>query len=280
MGSSIVRAGAPFDTSPQARRTYIDHGKRRDSGPRRWLRKTMPEVTSRSMVRLCVLLTAMCLATTALAHGGRGERGGGHQQQMQPQQRGGGWRGTPPPQPAPAPRGPGPNQGWRGSAPPPPPPRAAPSGWRGTPTPARPMYAPPGRARNEARDWHRGGGWQRQGGWQRHERWQEHRARDWRAEHRPWGQRGGYGGYYIPQARFERRFGPEHPFRIYRRPVIYQGYPRFAYGGSSFLIVDPWPESWPEDWYTRSDVYVGYDDGYYLYNANDPSVALAITVMP
>ncbi|HXU00050.1 MAG TPA: hypothetical protein VN903_03615 [Polyangia bacterium] len=239
-----------------------------------------------------MLLTAMCMAAPALAHGGRGggergggERGGGHQQQMQPQQRGGGgWRGSPAPQPPPPQRGPGPGGGWRGSAAPAPAPRGAGpgGGWRGSPAPApaRPMYAPPGRARNEARDWHRGGGWQRQGGWQRHGRWEEHRARDWRAEHRPWGQRGGYGGYYIPQARFERRFGPEHPFRIYSRPVIYEGYPRFSYGGSSFLIVDPWPESWPEDWYTRSDVYVGYDDGYYLYNRSDPSVALAITVMP
>jgi hypothetical protein len=142
------------------------------------------------------------------------------------------------------------------------------------------MYAPPARGPREARAWHQAGGWQRQGGWQRHERWDEHRARDWRAEHRPWAQRGGYGGCYIPRGRFERRFGPEHPFRMYSRPVIYQGYPRFSYGGSSFLIVDPWPESWPEDWYARSDVYVGYDDGYYLYNASDPGVALAITVMP
>ena len=34
------------------------------------------------------------------------------------------------------------------------------------------------------------------------------------------------------------------------------------------------------DWYARSDVYVGYDDGYYLYSASDPGIALAITVMP
>jgi len=142
------------------------------------------------------------------------------------------------------------------------------------------MYAPAARPPHEAREWHHGGGWQRQGGWARHERWEEHRARDWHAEHRPWARRGGYGGYYIPRGRFERRFGPEHPFRIYRQPVIYQGYPRFSYGGSSFLIVDPYPESWPVDCYARSDVYVGYDDGYYLYSRSDPSIALAITVMP
>jgi hypothetical protein len=226
------------------------------------------------MFRLCMLLTATCLASPALAQRGwRGEHGGG-QPQQQPQQRSSGWRGAPQ-QPPPPQRGPG---GWRGSGPQPPPPRAA-GGWRGS-GPARPMYAPPPRAPHEARGWHEGGGWQRQGGWQRHERWEDHRARDWHAEHRPWGQRGGYGGYYIPRGRFERRFGPEHPFRIYRQPVIYQGYPRFSYGGSSFLIVDPYPESWPVDWYARSDVYVGYDDGYYLYNRSDPGVALAVTVMP
>ena len=61
--------------------------------------------------------------------------------------------------------------------------------------------------------------------------------------------------------------------------MIYQGYPRFQYGGHSFLIVDPWPESWSENWYDTDDVYIGYDDGYYLYSRRDPSMALAITVV-
>ncbi len=61
--------------------------------------------------------------------------------------------------------------------------------------------------------------------------------------------------------------------------MIYQGYPRFQYGGFSFLIVDPWPETWGENWYDTDEVFVGYDDGYYLYSRNDPSVALAITVV-
>jgi hypothetical protein len=206
----------------------------------------------------------MCLAPPALAqHGWRGEGGGRPQPQQQPQQRApsqGGWRGSAP-APAPGPRA----AGWRGGGPAPAP---------------RPMYAPPGRPPREARDWHQNEGWHRQGGWERHDRWEQHRARDWHAEHRGWGERGGYGGRYIPRERFERRFGPGHPFRIYRQPVIYQGYPRFSYGGSSFLIVDPYPESWPVDWYARGDVYVGYNDGYYLYSASDPSIALAITVMP
>jgi hypothetical protein len=27
------------------------------------------------------------------------------------------------------------------------------------------------------------------------------------------------------------------------------GYPRFQYGGFSFMLVDPWLEYWAEDWY-------------------------------
>jgi hypothetical protein len=65
---------------------------------------------------------------------------------------------------------------------------------------------------------------------------------------------------------------------MHSRPTIYMGYPRFSYGGSSFLLVDPWPESWAEDWYATDDVYIDYDDGYYLYNRMHPGVRLAVTV--
>ena len=61
-------------------------------------------------------------------------------------------------------------------------------------------------------------------------------------------------------------------------PAIYNGYPRFEYGGFSFLILDPWPENWPENWYQTDDVYIGFDDGYYLYDRNYPDQRLAITV--
>ena len=121
--------------------------------------------------------------------------------------------------------------------------------------------------------------WQQQGGWQEHDTWQQGRASHWRNEHRSWAQRGGYGGYYIPQDRFSLYFGSQHWFRINSRPNIVMGYPRFQYGGSSFLLVDPWPEYWPDDWYSLDDLYVDYDNGYYLYNRRDPGVALAITVV-
>ena len=58
--------------------------------------------------------------------------------------------------------------------------------------------------------------------------------------------------------------------------IIYQGYPRFDYGGFSFLMVDPWPEYWSENWYDSDDVYIDYDDGYYLYNPHHPQVRLGI----
>ena len=60
--------------------------------------------------------------------------------------------------------------------------------------------------------------------------------------------------------------------------MIYEGYPRFQYGGFSFLLVDPWPQDWSEDWYANDDVYIDYDDGYYLYNRSFPQERLAITI--
>jgi hypothetical protein len=49
------------------------------------------------------------------------------------------------------------------------------------------------------------------------------------------------------------------------------GYPRFQYGGFSFMLVDPWPEYWAEDWYDTDDLYIDYDDGYYLYGSAQES---------
>ncbi len=158
------------------------------------------------------------------------------------------------------------------------------------PEQARPMPAPqrqpmargpqgPSRPRQEAMDWQRQRGWMRNGGWNGISTWQQGRARNWESEHRTWVQRGGYGGAYIPQARFSLYFGPQHWFRIHTRPVLYMGYPRFAYRGFTFLLVDPWPEYWTDDWYATDDVFVDYDDGYYLVNRRRPGVRLALTVV-
>ena len=57
---------------------------------------------------------------------------------------------------------------------------------------------------------------------------------------------------------------------------------RFSYGGCSFLMVDPWPGDWPENWYSNDDVYIDYDyddGGYYLYNRSYPQYRFAVTVV-
>ena len=61
-------------------------------------------------------------------------------------------------------------------------------------------------------------------------------------------------------------------------PTIYDGYPRFSYGGFWFMLVDPWPGSWAENWYADDDVYIDYDDGYYLCNRTYPGIRIAIVV--
>jgi hypothetical protein len=150
------------------------------------------------------------------------------------------------------------------------------------PQQAQPQQArkqpPPQRTRQQAQAWQQQRGWLQKGGWQPHDTWQQDRAQHWSSDHRTWAQRGGYGGYHVPRAQFSLYFGSQHVFRIRSRPVMYQGFPRFEYSGLSFLLVDPWPEYWSEDWYASDDVYIDYDDGYYLYNRRDPQVRLAVMI--
>lgn len=147
--------------------------------------------------------------------------------------------------------------------------------------PSRPqgrVARPSPRAAETARAWQSRDTWRR-GAWPAHSSWREHRAQHWERDHRSWAQRGGYGGYRIPEPQFVSRFGDRHPFRIGSRPVIYQGYPRFRCGGYWFLMVDPWPEFWVDDWYLTDEVYVDYyGDGYYLVNPRYPGIRVAITV--
>jgi hypothetical protein len=130
----------------------------------------------------------------------------------------------------------------------------------------------------QAISWQQQRGWMRQGGLRSVNTWQQARAGTWASEHRSWAQRGGYGGYSIPPSRFVLAFGSQHGFRMRARPSMYMGYPRFWYAGYAFLMVDPWPEYWAEDWYESDDLYIAEDDGYYLHNRRDPSIRLAITI--
>jgi primosomal protein N' len=110
--------------------------------------------------------------------------------------------------------------------------------------------------------------------------WQQHRAQNWQADHRTWQERGGYSGYRIPEDHYHGHFGQYHSFRIYSHSMeIYEGHPRFQYNGYWFGVLDPWPESWSDDWYENDDVYITYyGDGYYLYNRRHPGVGIAINV--
>ena len=109
--------------------------------------------------------------------------------------------------------------------------------------------------------------------------WQGSRANNWKSDHRTWQQRGGYGGYRVPDASFREYYGQSHGFRIYNLPVIFVGgQQRFQYGGFWFGLVDPWPEYWSSNWYDDDDVYVDYyGDGYYLYNRRYPGDRVAIS---
>jgi hypothetical protein len=113
-----------------------------------------------------------------------------------------------------------------------------------------------------------------------HAAWQEHRSRNWDSDHRNWQQRGGYHGYRIPEYRYRGYFGPDHGFRLQGLPfLVVGGYPRFQYRGYWISAVDPWPESWGENWYDDDDVYVAYvDNGYYMYNRRYPSSGIAISI--
>jgi hypothetical protein len=138
------------------------------------------------------------------------------------------------------------------------------------------------RTQEQARSWQQQKGWLKQGAWQGRSTWQQDRSQNWAADHRTWAQRGGYGGYIVPRSQFNTYFGPSHYFRIRTAPVMYLGYPRFYYGGYSFLLLDPWPAYWSDNWYDADDLYINYDyndGGYYLYNRNDPNVRLAIAML-
>ena len=129
-----------------------------------------------------------------------------------------------------------------------------------------------------AQTWQQQRGWLKSGGWQGRATWQQDRSQNWASDHRTWAQRGGYGGSYIAQNSYNLYFGSQHFFRLATLPVIYMGYPRFAYGGYSFLLVDPYPENWDPNWYSADDCYIDYEDGYYLHDRRYPGISLAITI--
>ena len=67
---------------------------------------------------------------------------------------------------------------------------------------------------------------------------------------------------------------------IYSQPyMVVGGFPRFQYEGFWFSLVDPWPNSWSNNWYETDSVYVVYQNsGYYMYNQRYPGIGIAISV--
>ena len=106
------------------------------------------------------------------------------------------------------------------------------------------------------------------------------RPTSWSKDHHGWRERGGYNGYRIPEDRFRGYFGRDHFFRISGLPLRFVGgYPRFLYDGYWIMFVDPWPETWPPNWYETDDVYLDWvDDGYYLFDRAHPGIGIAVTV--
>jgi hypothetical protein len=98
--------------------------------------------------------------------------------------------------------------------------------------------------------------------------------------HRDWHQRGGHGGYRIPDCCFRGYFGPDQGFHIQSFPMeVYGRYPRFQYRRFWLDFMDSWPEYWSDNWYENDDVYVVFpDDGYYQYNRGYPEGRIAISV--
>ena len=111
----------------------------------------------------------------------------------------------------------------------------------------------------------------------RHQVWMQHRAKTWNSDHRTWVQRGGYQGVRVPDDQFTLNFGDEHPFRINSLPYrMVNNEANFQYNGYWMSLVDPWPETWADGWYDNDDVYVRYDNGYYLHNRRYPDAALSL----
>ena len=82
-------------------------------------------------------------------------------------------------------------------------------------------------------------------------------------------------GGHIPDEKFHSNFGRSHTFVVQRTTVV-QGQSGFAYGGYSFVFVDPWPAGWA---YT-DDCYIDYIDGeYFLFDLLHPGVRIALFVV-
>jgi hypothetical protein len=137
----------------------------------------------------------------------------------------------------------------------------------------------PSRTETNAKEWQNKRMWRQNGTWQGSATWLGSRATDWQNERASWPQRGGYGGAFVSQADYDRHFSTAHDFRLKSQPDMKRGYPHFKRDGVHFMMVDPYPQHWNEKWHETDDVYIQYDQGYYLHNRRDPAHAIAVMVL-
>jgi hypothetical protein len=83
----------------------------------------------------------------------------------------------------------------------------------------------------------------------------------------------------IPDNDFKAHFGRPHSFAV-RQVVtttrIVPNQTQFAYGGYTFIFLDPWPD----DWTPTDDCYIDYEDGeYFLIDLAHPGVRIALSIM-
>lgn len=83
----------------------------------------------------------------------------------------------------------------------------------------------------------------------------------------------------IPDNDFKAHFGRPHSFAV-RQVVtttrIVPNQTQFAYGGYTFIFLDPWPD----DWAPTDDCYIDYmDDQYFLIDLAHPGVRIALSII-
>jgi hypothetical protein len=137
----------------------------------------------------------------------------------------------------------------------------------------------PARTSSDAKHWQDKRMWRQPGTWAGADTWANARAKDWTKERTTWPLRGGYGGAFITQAEYEKHYTVSHNFRIGDQPRMKNGYAHFKHAGDHFVIVDPYPENWNEKWHSSDDVYLEYNQGYYLHNRQHPGSPLAVMAL-
>jgi hypothetical protein len=137
----------------------------------------------------------------------------------------------------------------------------------------------PSRSAAEAKMWQDKRMWRQAGVWQGGKDWNNARSKNWQADHTHWPQRGGYGGAFITQPEYDKHYTVAHDFRIGDEPKMKNGYAHFDHEGDTFVIVDPYPENWNTKWHSSDDVYLDYNQGYYLHNRQHPGSPLAVMVL-